>query len=59
LYDPKQGDGARESRSDYLNIELTSRIANCDTWNKENIRQQAEFYSKIANKRWNLDRIDH
>jgi hypothetical protein len=57
LYDPKQAAGAGESRSDYLNIELTSRIAKCDTWNKENIREQAEFYSEIANKRWNLARI--
>ena len=59
LYDPNRRDNASEFRSDFLNIELTSRIAKFETWNKENIREQAEFYSKIANKRWNLDRIDH
>jgi hypothetical protein len=58
LYDPDLPDGSRKSRGDYLNIELTSRISKRDTWNKDNIRKQAEFYSEIANKRWNLDRID-
>ena len=58
LYDPNHRDGAYESRSEFLNIELTSKIANVETWNKENIQKQAEFYSKIANRRWNLDRID-
>ena len=58
LYDPEYHAEAEDSRSEFLNIELTSRIAKCDTWNKDNIREQAEFYSEIANKRWNLDRID-